>query len=401
MGAVYGFFSITKSLDGGLTWTNRTQLGSNDHSWSGCHDIELLPSDNSTLYAAGADGLDGKVYRSTDAGGAWTDRTGNLDALNPGNWRAYALCFNGNETVFVGADGGVFYSTNAGTSWAATDLARATVDLLYDPTVNIMYAGTRGYGVYHSTDGGLTWVPINSGLDVQNCMALGLSTDDGYLFVGTDGGGVYRMDLSVTLEISAVNGTTYPAAGLYTNNYGTQVALTAIPSAHHHFDGWSGSTNAITDGDAASTAVTVTITVPSSLTASFRPDLAAMGTPHWGLAQYGASNDFDTAEQGEDDGDNALAWQEYIADTAPDNSDSKLSLVSLEEADGDIRITWQGGRNARQFLEYKDDLLSTSTTWTVIHTNDPPTLTLTNFVDISAATPTRFYRIRAIRLPPE
>lgn len=398
VGATYGFFSITKSTDGGLTWTNsRTQLGSNDHSWSGCHDIELLPSDHTTLYAVGADGLDGKVYRSTDAGDAWTDRSGNLDALNPSSWRAYAVCFNGNETIFVGADGGVFYSTNAGVSWTATDLTRATVDLLYDPTVDIMYAATRDYGVYHSTDGGFTWQTINDGLDMQNCMVLGLSPDEGYLFVGTDGGGVYRMDLSIVLQITAVNGTTDPAAGTYTNNYGTQLALTVSPNAYYHFDGWSGSTNAITGGDANSTSVTVTITEPVSLTATCDPDLAALGTPHWWLAQNGMTNNFDAAELTDDDGDSALAWQEYVADTEPDMAGSALAIVTLENSTNGIRVTWQGGQAARQFLEYRDDLLSTSQTWKVIYTNEPPTLALTNFLDSTAAVPHRFYRIRATR----
>lgn len=52
---------------------------------------------------------------------------------------------------------------------------------------------------------------------------------------------------------------------------------------------------------------------------------------------------------------------------------------------------------ARQFLEYTDDLTAAPQMWTVIHTNEPPTLVVTNFIDTGAAVPVRFYRVRTAR----
>lgn len=96
---------------------------------------------------------------------------------------------------------------------------------------------------------------------------------------GTDGGVVYRMDLKIALQLSADHGTTDPAPGIHTNNCGTRLTLTASPDAHYHFDGWSGSTGAITGGDAGSATVTVTLTTPVSLAAAFESPGRAVRWP--------------------------------------------------------------------------------------------------------------------------
>lgn len=105
---------------------------------------------------------------------SWTE-------VGPGNIggriRSIAVSPSNSNIMYVGSvSGGVWKSTNAGSSWAPTnDFAAnlAITSLAIDPTnTNIIYAGTgegffnldavRGAGVLKSTDGGATWTLQNS-----------------------------------------------------------------------------------------------------------------------------------------------------------------------------------------------------------------------------------------------
>ncbi len=55
---------------------------------------------------------------------------------------------------------------------------------------NIIYAGTYGYGVYASTDDGINWIPMNSGIETKKIGAI--TASPGNLFAGTQGNGIYR-----------------------------------------------------------------------------------------------------------------------------------------------------------------------------------------------------------------
>ncbi|MBI4869698.1 MAG: hypothetical protein HY816_22395 [Candidatus Wallbacteria bacterium] len=62
----------------------------------------------------------------------------------------------------------------------------------------IVYAGTLGGGVFRSTDGGTTWVAINTGLKNLNVLTLVHArmpsrTQDIVLLAGTQGGGVFKL----------------------------------------------------------------------------------------------------------------------------------------------------------------------------------------------------------------
>lgn len=88
----------------------------------------------------------------------------------------------------------------------------------------------------------------------------------------------------------------------------------------------------------------------------------------------------------------------YIADTNPTNALSVLRLSHIiPEANG-LRLEWQGGERAWQFLERTNTLTSTANRWITIFTNPPPTLLSTNFLDdILGTNRPLFYRVRAVR----
>src|SRR5687768_14891440 len=62
-------------------------------------------------------------------------------------------------TIFAGAERGLFKSTDAGATWAATGLNETTTAVAIAPvTPTIVYAGTNS-GLFQSSDGGTNWSP--------------------------------------------------------------------------------------------------------------------------------------------------------------------------------------------------------------------------------------------------
>ncbi len=103
----------------------------------------------------------------------------------------------------------------------------------------------------------------------------------------------------------------------------------------------------------------------------------------------GASGDLDR--------DGASNYDEYVADTIPTNKTSFLGISSIQPAGGGVRIDWHGGQSARQYLEFRTNLMSSTEQWTAIYTNEPTTPVINTITDMGATNRTLFYRIRAAR----
>lgn len=100
-----------------------------------------------------------------------------------------ALALSGTD-VYAGTNGGVYHTSNNGTSWNARGLGDKTIFAIAF-SGSTMFAG--GEGVARSTDGGLTWTDISSGLTNTNVRSL--CVQGSYIFAGT-GAGVFRANLS-------------------------------------------------------------------------------------------------------------------------------------------------------------------------------------------------------------
>ena len=71
------------------------------------------------------------------------------------------------------------------------------IDFQVDPiTPEVMYIADKFSGVYRSTDAGQMWQAINNGLMPRSTNALSLSSDGQHLYAATEGGGVFRLDIS-------------------------------------------------------------------------------------------------------------------------------------------------------------------------------------------------------------
>jgi hypothetical protein len=123
----------------------------------------------------------------------------------------------------------------------------------------------------------------------------------------------------------------------------------------------------------------------------------ANGTPlAWLERYYPGTTNYAAVDLSDTDGDGLSAWQEYAADTNPTNAASVLTLSSIQPDTEGMRIVWQGGELARQYIDFATNL-SSSNPWTAIHTNEPVTVPTNMLIDATAGGNTGFYRIRAKR----
>ena len=103
----------------------------------------------------------GGVFKSTDGGTSWSP-TGLANVI------VSALAINPQSptTLYVGTDsGGVFKTVDSGANWSPTGLINIPAStLVIDPlTPDTLYAGDYGGNVYKSTDGGASWSAIRRG----------------------------------------------------------------------------------------------------------------------------------------------------------------------------------------------------------------------------------------------
>ncbi len=164
--------------------------------------LSISPVDPQVYYSGSSNG---KVYRSTDGGSNWTDKSLGLPIryvtrVTADNFDASTVyCslsgFNGSNEVPVH----VYKSTDKGDTWTniSGDLPNAPVnDILPDNfDTNRLYAGTD-LGVYTTQNGGASWYPLGQGLPFQAIHDLYLHNNARILFAGTHGRSMWKLDLA-------------------------------------------------------------------------------------------------------------------------------------------------------------------------------------------------------------
>ncbi len=158
--------------------------------------IAIAPSNSSVIYT-GSD--DGGVFVSTDGGSTWTARHAGLPQRSVGG---IAVDPNNPGTVYVGlqgfGSGHVYRSTNYGASWTniSGNLPDTPVNfLIVNPIAPNMLIAATDTGVFVTTDGGNVWARLGTGLPSTPCLHLRANPTTGYLYVGTYGRGIWRMPL--------------------------------------------------------------------------------------------------------------------------------------------------------------------------------------------------------------
>jgi len=166
-------------------------------------DIEFDPNVPGRIYAATAGG---GLVRSTDAGATWTmfsDQLASLStsaiSVDPSDSDKLIVATSDKPSVGIGL--GIFYSSDAGVTWTASDLFASTPwisihDLEVGPNGQVHIASTD-QGIYRSINDGVNWSLVQSGGEyydavIANPLMFAVKrnsgANDGGIYRSTDGG---------------------------------------------------------------------------------------------------------------------------------------------------------------------------------------------------------------------
>ncbi len=139
----------TNALSASPSWSNHTPNLPNRFVTG----IAAEAADPMTAYAAlsgipGQEDTPGHIFKTTNAGGSWTDISGNLPNT-PVNWLVADP--DAPNVIYAATDVGVQVTTNGGSSWTSlgNGLPRSSVlSLTFDRQHRILYAGTHGRSMW-------------------------------------------------------------------------------------------------------------------------------------------------------------------------------------------------------------------------------------------------------------
>ncbi len=191
---------LFKSSDAGVHWS----LVPITLPSKGVQAIAIDPQHTRTIYVADCGGTcsAGAVQKTGDGGASWRPITGIP-------WAVQSLAINPQhpDTVFAGtARGGIFRSTDAGSSWQRVAIApgvpaaKSHLDFPYtvvaiaiDPlNPATIYAASRTGGIIKTSDGGQTWAKANAGLTNRDMYALAVDPRNPQILFASTEGGVFR-----------------------------------------------------------------------------------------------------------------------------------------------------------------------------------------------------------------
>ena len=215
---------IYKTTDGGVSWFPvNNGLGINRE----ISRIVIDPANSNILYVGiesynnfsgeNITTVQGGIYKTSDGGQNWIRIDTNPPqisvsdlAINPTNsnviYSAVREMYDHNQQIMY--RGGVYKSSDGGNNWIELNSGFGDIENLNVGTLainpqnpEIIYAGTfdryyhdesTGRGIFKSTNGGVDWTPINSGLSHLNTSIITIDPSDySRLYVGTQGNGAF------------------------------------------------------------------------------------------------------------------------------------------------------------------------------------------------------------------
>jgi hypothetical protein len=229
--------AVFRTTNDGVAWQRRALLPEQGVIKT----LAVAPTSQSTVYAGGysydvSSALHARVFKTTDAGQNWVKiGSATFDAVSQNIEAVVVDPFNASR-VLAGTAGGVYVSTDAGVSWAKqaqTLYVRALV--AHTVASGKFYAGTSS-GVWESSNGGQTWTQINNGLTTLTVQALAFDGNSKKLFAGTDGGGVFRLDVLTDVPDRQSG---IPSAFALEQNYPNPFNPTTVLSWQSPVAGWT------------------------------------------------------------------------------------------------------------------------------------------------------------------
>jgi photosystem II stability/assembly factor-like uncharacterized protein len=167
--------------------------------------IKIDPTNSNIIYATA---FPGGVFKSTDRGITWNEcnfALPSFEVLDPLTQGYYSLEIDpfDPQNIFLGIyDHGVYISRDGANTWFPMYGVYETEPLFrdlgvrrvkFDPTTEGMVYIVSDMGVFRSSNGGIEWAHVNDGLTTLDIMSIDI-TENGSVFVGTNGYGVYRFN---------------------------------------------------------------------------------------------------------------------------------------------------------------------------------------------------------------
>jgi subtilisin-like proprotein convertase family protein/photosystem II stability/assembly factor-like uncharacterized protein len=137
---------ISRTKDGGSTWTDITPTYAAAHTYIAVSDID--PEKIWVTFSGFFDGI--KVYTSDDAGDSWTNISGTLPNI-PVNCITHKS--NSNNGLYIGTDSGIFYKNDNLSDWQLFNNGLPNVivrELEIHESSGTIKAGTYGRGLWES-----------------------------------------------------------------------------------------------------------------------------------------------------------------------------------------------------------------------------------------------------------
>jgi len=185
---------LWKSTNGGLSWSTNTD----DLTVIGVSDLAIDPSNSQIMYLATGDNDAGDTYsigvlKSIDGGATWNP-SGLVFPVSSAS-RISKILINPNNTqiIMAFASNGIWRSTDGGANWTQpTGTFNNIKDAEFKPgnpsviyaasAVSVFYAASTVFK--KSTDGGLTWIEIITGLtDIRRLAIAVTSANPEYVYV--------------------------------------------------------------------------------------------------------------------------------------------------------------------------------------------------------------------------
>ena len=154
------------------------------------------PTNSNNLYVGALN--QAGVFRTTNAGGAWTGSVTGLPNAGSRNITGLTVVAAVPNRVYAATLDGVYVSNDSGATWTAANAGMTGLNIqrvLVDPgDVNLVYAASAANGIYVSRDGGTTWQTFNAGLTNLNTRdLLRIPASPPRLAIATVGGGVFQI----------------------------------------------------------------------------------------------------------------------------------------------------------------------------------------------------------------
>jgi len=205
-----GFSGVYRSTNDGASWQADTT------GFNGCPSVYSVEGCGSrffegTQYCSNGGGL----FITTNYGSSWQNvgyGASFVDAIltvpNP---------LGGNYLYMVDGSlfgGSVYLSQDSGTTWQQTQ-GGPTTALCIANSGTIIFAGTNGAGVYFSSNNGTNWSSDNSGLG--NLRVKSICADSQYVYAGTIYNSIYRRHISELVGNSNITQSVPKSYVLYQN----------------------------------------------------------------------------------------------------------------------------------------------------------------------------------------